>query len=91
MPSKSQSITFRCPKELYDSLLDFALDNGISKDGKPVISEALIAALRIGLGRDNVVSLPVSQDVLQKQIDTLAEKLESTRAEFDQRLGEFAA
>jgi|GEM_PF-5014668 len=87
MKIKTQAISFRCPSNLYDALSIFALDNGIAKDGKPILSEALITALRIGLGLSDSVSQPVSQDVLQQQIDALAGKLESTRADFDDRLG----
>ena len=87
MKIKTQAISFRCPSDLYDALSSFALDNGIAKDGKPIVSEALITALRIGLGLSDSVSQPVSQDVLQQQIDALAGKLESTRADFDDRLG----
>jgi len=87
MKIKTQAISFRCPSNLYDALSIFALDNGIAKDGKPIVSEALITALRIGLGLSDSVSQPVSQDVLQQQIDALAGKLESTRADFDDRLG----
>jgi len=58
---KTTSLTFRCPDDLLDKLSNFALDNNISKDGKPIITEALIAALSIGLGSNT----DVSQDVRQ--------------------------
>ncbi len=48
----SVSLTFRCPDDLYRALLDFALDNGITKSGKPIISEVLVTVLREGLSGD---------------------------------------
>jgi hypothetical protein len=60
---KTISVTFRCPENLYNNLSNFALDNNIVKDGKPIISEALVAALIIGLETDSHTD--VSQDVSQ--------------------------
>ena len=67
--TKTISVTFRCPEDLHNALSNFALDHNIIKDDKPIISEALIAALRIGLGTDS--NTDVSQSVRQPDFEAM--------------------
>lgn len=67
--TKTISVTFRCPENLHNALSNFALDHNIIKDDKPIISEALIAALRIGLGKDG--NTDVSQSVLPSDFEAM--------------------
>jgi len=87
--TKTISVTFRCPEDLYNALSNFALDHNIIKEDKPIISEALIAALRIGLGTDSNtdISQPVRHSDFEAMInDAIApllsriEVLENTRS-----------
>jgi hypothetical protein len=83
MAKKTRSVTFRCPEDVYQALSNFALDESITKDDKPIISEALVTALRIGLGlnEDVPTSNAVNKDALQQiqeQIDDLSNKLSNT-------------
>ena len=67
--TKTISVTFRCPEDLYNALSNFALDHNIIKEDKPIISEALIAALRIGLGTGR--NTDVSQSVRQPDFEAM--------------------
>ncbi|CAN1213546.1 hypothetical protein TUMEXPCC7403_25290 [Tumidithrix helvetica PCC 7403] len=83
MGKETKSVTFRCPDDVYQALSNFALDKSITKDDKPIISEALVTALRIGLGlnEDVPTSNAVNKDALQQiqeQIDDLSNKLSNT-------------
>ena len=75
--TKTISVTFRCPEDLYNALSNFALDHNIIKDDKPIISEALIAALRIGLGADS--NTDVSQPVRQLDIKAMINEAINSR------------
>ena len=67
--TKTISVTFRCPEDMHNALSNFALDHNIIKDDKPIISEALITALKIGLGTDG--NTDVSQSVRQPDFEAM--------------------